>query len=153
MNDSHHPLLSVRGDARQAVAPDYAVLTAAITLSRTSKQEATHALAASLDRLTADLAGQGGAALDVDTERHPLTWSAQSGLAGRAAGAIRCRHTQGPRLSCQPTAHRFVAIREHHRRSMPPSASTNGGGRAPDLRISVDRCGDRRSFPDQCGTS
>lgn len=78
MNDPHHPLLSVRGDARRAVAPDCAVLTAAITLSRTSMQEATQAVAASLDRLTADLAGQGGAALDVDTERHPLTWSAQS---------------------------------------------------------------------------
>ena len=78
MNDSHRPLLSVRGDARQAVAPDYAVLTAAITWSRPSKQEATRAVASSLDRLIADLASQGGTALDVDTERHPLTWSAQS---------------------------------------------------------------------------
>jgi hypothetical protein len=112
MNDSHHPLLSVRGDARQAVAPDYAVLTAAITLSRTSKQEATHALAASLDRLTADLAGQGGAALDVDTERHPLTWSAQSGLAGRA-----CRRYPVPpyaRASTELPAH-SASLRRHPR--------------------------------------
>ena len=36
------------------------------------------AAAASLDSLTADLRAQGGVALDADTERRPLTWSAQS---------------------------------------------------------------------------
>ena len=78
MSDPTGPFLSVRGDARQTVAPDYVILAGAIELSRGSKAEAVRAAASSLDRLTADLAALGGVALGVDTERRPLTWSAQS---------------------------------------------------------------------------
>jgi uncharacterized protein len=72
------PLLSVRGDARLTVAPDSAVLNGMIELSRESKAAAVQAASRALDGLTADLASLGAVALDVDTERRPLTWSAQS---------------------------------------------------------------------------
>ncbi len=60
------------------VAPDYATVAATIASSRASKAEALRATAAALDRLTADLSGHGGVALEPATERHPLTWSAHS---------------------------------------------------------------------------
>ncbi|MGH8921944.1 MAG: SIMPL domain-containing protein, partial [Actinomycetes bacterium] len=59
-------------------APDYATVAATIAASRGSKAEAVRAAAAGLDGLTADLRAHGGVALDADTERCPLTWSAQS---------------------------------------------------------------------------
>jgi uncharacterized protein len=71
-------LLSVRGEARQTVSPDYATVAATIASSRRSKAAAVRAAAAALDGLTAGLSAQGGVALDADTERHPLTWSARS---------------------------------------------------------------------------
>jgi uncharacterized protein YggE len=72
-------VLSVRGEARRTVPPDSAVVAVTIECSRGSKPEAVQAAAAELDGLTADLAAQGGVALDSGTGRHPLTWSAQSG--------------------------------------------------------------------------
>src|ERR1700722_7850148 len=60
------------------VPPDYALVAATITSSRGSKAKAVRAVAAGLDSLTADLAAQGGVALDAATGRQPLTWSAQS---------------------------------------------------------------------------
>lgn len=78
MSEPAGPLLSVRGDARQTVAPDYAILAGPIELSRESKAAAVQAAAAALDRLTTDLASLGAVALGVETERHRLTWSAQS---------------------------------------------------------------------------
>jgi uncharacterized protein len=78
MSDPAGPLLSVRGEARRMVPPDSAVVTAGIECQRGSKAEAVRAAAAELDRLTADLAAQGGVALDVGTGRRPLTWSARS---------------------------------------------------------------------------
>jgi uncharacterized protein YggE len=78
MSDPAGVLLSVRGEARQMVSPDYATVAATIAASRGSKAEAVRAAAASLDSLTADLRAHGGVALDADTERRPLTWSAQS---------------------------------------------------------------------------
>jgi uncharacterized protein len=78
MSDPTGPFLSVRGDARLTVPPDYVILAGAIELSRGSKAAAVRAAASSLDRLTADLTALGGVALGVDTERRPLTWSAQS---------------------------------------------------------------------------
>jgi uncharacterized protein YggE len=71
-------LLSVRGEARQLVAPDYATVAATVTSSRGSKAEAVRVAAAGLASLTADLTAHGGVALEAATERHPLTWSAQS---------------------------------------------------------------------------
>jgi uncharacterized protein YggE len=78
MGDPAELLLSVRGEARQMVSPDYAMVAAAIQATRGSKAEAVRAAAAGLDGLTADLAAHGGVALDAGTGRRPLTWSAQS---------------------------------------------------------------------------
>ena len=78
MSDPAGLLLSVRGEARRMVPPDSAVVTAGIECQRGSKAEAVRAAAAELDSLTADLAAQGGVALDAGTGRRPLTWSAQS---------------------------------------------------------------------------
>jgi uncharacterized protein len=78
MSDPAGLLVSVRGEARRMVAPDYASVAVTIASSRGSKPEAVRAAAAGLDSLTADLATRGGVALDADTGRRPLTWSAQS---------------------------------------------------------------------------
>ena len=78
MSDPADLLLSVRGEARRMVAPDYASIAVTIASSRGSKAEAVRAAAAGLDSLTADLAARGGVALDAGTGRRPLTWSAQS---------------------------------------------------------------------------
>jgi uncharacterized protein len=78
MSDPAGPLLSVRADARQTVAPDYVTLAGVISSSRDSKADAVQAAARALDQLTAGLAALGGVALDPETGRHPLTWSAQS---------------------------------------------------------------------------
>jgi uncharacterized protein len=71
-------LVSVRGEARRMVPPDYALVAAMIASSRGSKVAAVRAVAAGLDSLTADLAERGGVAFDAGTGRRPLTWSAQS---------------------------------------------------------------------------
>ena len=78
MSDPAGLLVSVRGEARQMVPPDYALVAATIASSRGSKAEAVRAVAAGLDSLTADLAARGGVALDAGSGRRPLTWSAQS---------------------------------------------------------------------------
>lgn len=78
MTELTGPLLSVRGDARLTVPPDYVILSGAIELTRESKADAARAAAAALDGLTADLAALGAVALSAQTERSRLTWSAQS---------------------------------------------------------------------------
>jgi uncharacterized protein YggE len=78
MTEPTGPLLSVRGDARLTVAPDYVILSGVIELSRDAKADAVRAAAAALDGLTADLAALGAVALSAETDRSQLTWSAQS---------------------------------------------------------------------------
>jgi uncharacterized protein len=78
MSDPAGLLLSVRGEARRMVPPDYALMAVTVSSSRESKAEAVRAAAVALASLTADLAARGGVALDAGTGRHPLTWSAQS---------------------------------------------------------------------------
>jgi uncharacterized protein len=78
MNDADSVLLSVRAEARHLVAPDYAVLDGLIEQTARSKVEAMRSVAASLDRLTADLAALGAVPLDEGAGRRPLTWSAHS---------------------------------------------------------------------------
>ena len=78
MSDPAGLLLSVRGEARRMVPPDYALVAATIASSRGSKTEAVRTAATGLDSLTADLAARGGVTLDAGSGRHPLTWSAQS---------------------------------------------------------------------------
>ena len=78
MNDAGSVVLSVRAEARQLVAPDYAVVDGRIEHTAGSKQQAVRLASASVDRLTADLAAAGGVAFDEAAQRAPLTWSAQS---------------------------------------------------------------------------
>jgi uncharacterized protein YggE len=78
MNGNGSPLLSVRAEARQLVAPDYAVVDGLIQHTARSKAEAVRSAAGSLDRLTADLAALGAVPFDAGAERRPLTWSAYS---------------------------------------------------------------------------
>ena len=54
MNNGGNPLLSVRAEARQLVAPDYAVVDGLIEHTARSKVEAVRSATGSLDRLTAD---------------------------------------------------------------------------------------------------
>jgi uncharacterized protein YggE len=78
MNDADGVLPSVRAEARQLVAPDYAVLDGLIEHTARSKADAAGSVAASVDRLTADLAARGAIPLDDGAGRRPLTWSAHS---------------------------------------------------------------------------
>ncbi|MGH3125645.1 MAG: SIMPL domain-containing protein [Streptosporangiaceae bacterium] len=81
MNGGGSPLLSVRAEARQLVAPDYAVVDGLIEHTAGSKAEAVRSVTGSLDRLTADLAALGAVPFDERAGRRPLTWSAHSSAA------------------------------------------------------------------------
>jgi hypothetical protein len=70
-------VLSVRGEARRTVAPDSAELHTPITTTRGSKQDALQSAAVQLDLVTAALTELGGVVLTPESERAPLTWSAQ----------------------------------------------------------------------------
>jgi uncharacterized protein YggE len=78
MNSGGSPLLSVRAEARQLVAPDYGVVDGLIEHTEGSKAEAVRSVTGSLDRLTADLAALGAVPFDAGAGRRPLTWSAHS---------------------------------------------------------------------------
>ena len=78
MNDAGSALLSVRAEARQLVAPDYAVVDGLIEHTAGSKAEAVRLAASSLDRLIADLAALGGVPFEESAQRRPLTWAAHS---------------------------------------------------------------------------
>lgn len=71
-------VLSVSAEARQLVAPDYAVLDGLIEHTAGSREEAVRSASASVDRLTADLAGLGAVPFDQDAGNRPLTWSVHS---------------------------------------------------------------------------
>ncbi len=71
-------VLSVRGDAQRAVAPDQASLSCAISMLADTKDEARAGAATSLDELTAALAQLGGRPLTPETARAALAWSAYS---------------------------------------------------------------------------
>jgi uncharacterized protein YggE len=72
------PLLSVRAEARELVAPDYAVVDGLIEHTAGFKAEAVRSVTGSLDRLTADLVALGAVPFDEGAGRRPLTWSAHS---------------------------------------------------------------------------
>lgn len=82
MGDAGEVLLSVRAEARQLVAADYAVLDGLIEHTARSKEEALRSVSATLDRLTAALAVLGAVPFDEGTGRSPLTWSAHSSATG-----------------------------------------------------------------------
>ena len=64
MTSGGSPLLSVRAEARQLVAPDYAVVDGMIEHTARSKVEAMRSVTDSLDRLTANLAALGAVPFD-----------------------------------------------------------------------------------------
>lgn len=68
-------VLSVRGEARRTVPPDYAILHCGINATATSKIEATTRLRRAQDAVMAALEQLGGAARTVENEGAPLTWS------------------------------------------------------------------------------
>jgi uncharacterized protein len=78
MNFTDSVVLSVSAEARQLVAPDYAVLDGLIEHTAGSKGEAVESVSASVDHLTADLAALGAVPYDQDAGNRPLTWSAHS---------------------------------------------------------------------------
>jgi uncharacterized protein len=78
MDSGNSPLLSVRAEAQQLVAPDFAVVDGLIEHTAESTAEAVRSVAGSLDHLAADLAVLGAVPFDEGTGRRPLTWSAHS---------------------------------------------------------------------------
>jgi uncharacterized protein len=78
MTKDDSTLLSVRAEARDLVAPDYAVVDGLIEHTAGVKAEAVRSVAASLDRLLAELATLGAVPFDAAAGRRPLTWSAHS---------------------------------------------------------------------------
>jgi uncharacterized protein len=78
MTSDGSPLLSVRAEALELVAPDYGVVDGLIEHTAGSKEEAVRSVAGSLDRLTAELAALGAVPFDEAAGRRPLTWSAHS---------------------------------------------------------------------------
>jgi len=71
-------VLSVRGEARRTVAPDFVVLHGRLSSFATSKGEALAVVRAAQDALVAGLRRLGGVPLAVDSERSALTWSVGS---------------------------------------------------------------------------
>ena len=75
---SEDVLVSVRGEARRMVAPDYASLHGRLTGFAGSSGEALALVRAAQDGVTTALGRLGGTALTVDTHQAPLTWSVGS---------------------------------------------------------------------------
>ena len=108
--------------------------------------EAVRATAGALDRLTADLAAHGGVALEADTERHPLTWSAHSAATMPSALTTKDRASQ---LTGQVTAEVAVMIAVRAFELLDPL----GAVLAADEAVSVHQVGwhvdwDNPAWPD-----
>jgi hypothetical protein len=71
-------VISVRGEAERACAPDFVTLHCSITVTADLKVEALEKLAAERQTLVSHLAELGGAPLTVQTRRAALTWSVGS---------------------------------------------------------------------------
>ena len=78
LSETSSPLLSVRGEARRFVTPDSAVLTGTMWGNQPSKAEVLAEVSVRWEALIADLGAAGGVPLGIETDRAPLTWSAQS---------------------------------------------------------------------------
>jgi uncharacterized protein YggE len=78
MTETISALVSVRGEARVTVAPDFAVMNGVLRVTQDTKPEAVAGAAAGLSRLTDDLGALGGMPLTAESRRPPLTWSAFS---------------------------------------------------------------------------
>jgi uncharacterized protein YggE len=71
-------VLSVRGEARQIVAPDYAIVFCAMEAIESSKAQALQVLSARMGTVVAELSALGGVVRTPDTDRAPLTFSSGS---------------------------------------------------------------------------
>jgi uncharacterized protein YggE len=78
MSEPITTLLSVRGEARATVAPDFGILNGVLRATQATKPEALEVAAAGLSQLTGELGSLGGVPLSVGSERRPLSWSAYS---------------------------------------------------------------------------
>jgi uncharacterized protein len=70
--------ISVRGEARHVVPPDFAVLVVAISIRETDKQVALDRAAQAQTAVVDVLRERGGVALNIDSIDAPLTWATQS---------------------------------------------------------------------------
>jgi uncharacterized protein len=68
-------VLSVRGEARRMVAPDYATFRCGLRGGGPSKSDALALVRQTQDAIVGALTQLGGTTLTPDTGRHPLTWS------------------------------------------------------------------------------
>lgn len=71
-------LVSVRGEARVVVAPDFASMSGVLRVTRDTKAEALRAAAVALKQLTDELGSLGGVPLTADSQTRPLVWAAYS---------------------------------------------------------------------------
>lgn len=71
-------LVSVRGEARVVVAPDFASMSGVLRVTRDTKVEALRAAAVALKQLTDELGSLGGVPLTADSQTRPLVWAAYS---------------------------------------------------------------------------
>jgi uncharacterized protein YggE len=78
MSETGTALLSVRGEARATVAPDFGILNGVLRATQDTKPEALEVAAAGVSQLTSELGSLGGVPLTVGSERRPLTWSVYS---------------------------------------------------------------------------
>ena len=78
MSEPATALLSVRGEARATVAPDFVVLSGVLKATAGTKAAALEIAAAALRRLTADLGSLGAAPMTGDVPDAALAWLAHS---------------------------------------------------------------------------
>lgn len=112
VSDPTGTVLSVRGDARRTVAPDYVVLFSTVTVVRESTAQALRVAASAVDRLTADLASLGGVALDVASGRRPLTWSTQSATTSEQGDLNKQTGRYDPTGQVSATVAVVITVRE-----------------------------------------
>lgn len=78
VSEANRVMLSVRGDARRSVAPDYAIVRTAVEATADTKAAALELVAAAQQRVIGALGALGGVPLTAESERAALTWSAHS---------------------------------------------------------------------------
>ncbi|MGW5363016.1 SIMPL domain-containing protein [Actinopolymorpha pittospori] len=78
MDEQRTTLVSVRGEARMTVAPDFGVLNGTLEATEDTKPAALAAVAGALGQLTDALGSLGGVPRTADSQRSALTWSAYS---------------------------------------------------------------------------
>lgn len=115
MTDSPRVLLSVRGEAREFVTPDYCVLAGTVETSAQSKEHALQLAAAAQDRLVTDLASLGGVPFRRDTEHRPLTWAARSATTMTAHDKDRVPGRREPAERVLAQVHISITVRAFER--------------------------------------